>query len=226
MFPQRTCIIPKMMVSAARRSARHPSIVQVSSIASRHFSTTTGISGSNGSFKDHKLNCSKALKKADEGRLFGDLAGDQVSTLEGIGPDRAEALSSIGIHTIKDLATNKYFHIARAIETMSKTEVAGDRPAESIMNIDDGVDKEYHSKSLQEIVEAPVSALLGIGDKKTEAWKHMSVITVGDLANLKYCHWAESLVVLGGFEGKVDQTVDEAATVNSDSDSAAGKDSK
>lgn len=215
------------MLSAARRSARHPSIVLVvSSIASRHFSTTTGISGSSGSFKDHTLNCSKALKKADEGRLFGDLADDQVSALEGIGPDRAEALSSIGIHTIKDLATNKYFHIARAIETMSKTEVAGDRPAESIMNIDDGVDKEYHTRSLQEIVEAPVSALLGIGDKKTEAWKHMSVITVGDLANLKYCHWAESLVVLGGCEGTVDQTVDEAATVNSDSDSTAGKDSK
>lgn len=217
---------PKMLLAAARQS-RQParSSPNISSFGSRHFSSTTiSTSSSSGSFDGHTLNCSKALKKADEGRFFSDLMNDPVSTLEGIGPDRSEALVFLGVHTIKDLSNYKHFHIARAIETMAKTEIAGDRPVGSIMNINEGVDKEYETKSLQEIADAPVSALMGIGDKKSEAWKHMGVVTVRDLANLKYCRWAESIVALSGCEDKNEQaSVEEEDTTSSES---AGKEEK
>jgi len=154
------------------------------------------------SFDNHTLNCSKALKKGREGRLFSDLKTDPVSTLEGIGPKRTEALAILGLKTIEDLANYKFFDMARSITALADTEVIGDRVQDSAMNIDRAIDKDYEVKPFHIIVESPVSALQGLSNQKDEIWKELGVVTVRDLANLKYFRWAQSIVILSEYERK------------------------
>lgn len=146
----------------------------------------------------HKLNCGKALKREDESHSFSSLSEEEVSVLEGIGPGRMEALHTLGIKTIPQLAKFKHYHTARAIVTLSMTEEH--RFAGSVMNINKALDKAHETQSFQELVNAHVTALHGISDSKKDALHELGVTTIGDLAKLKYCRWAESFVWLSKFE--------------------------
>lgn len=69
------------------------------------------------------------------------------------------------------------------------------------MNIDNAVMKEYESKSLKEIADAPVNALQGVSDGDAELLqKAFNVKTVRDLANLKFAKWARAIVDLADTE--------------------------
>mmetsp|Transcript_64297 Transcript_64297/g.76117 ORF Transcript_64297/g.76117 Transcript_64297/m.76117 type:complete len:187 (-) Transcript_64297:234-794(-) len=148
-------------------------------------------------WENYTLNCSKALMKDDEGKHFADIASAPVSTLEGIGAMSTDVLEHLGCKTVKDLATYKYFLLARALVTMAETEVKGDRSDDSVMNVDKGVDKEWESKSLNEIAEAPISALEGLTEKAGDLLQKLGVKCIGDLGKLKYFKWAEAIVLLG-----------------------------
>lgn len=128
------------------------------------------------------------------------LAKEEVSALQGIGPARLQVLNELGIKSIADLANYKYYHTSRAIVALAAVEESSNRLPESVMNINKALDKAYETKSFQDLVEAPVSALQGISEAKGVKLSELGVTTVGDLANLKYCHWAESFVWLCKFE--------------------------
>jgi hypothetical protein len=65
------------------------------------------------------------------------------------------------------------------------------------MNINKAVMKEYESKSLKEIADAPVNAIAGISKGDAEHLKTaFNVKTVRDLAELKYVRWAQAIVAL------------------------------
>lgn len=59
------------------------------------------------------------------------------------------------------------------------------------------LDKAWADKSLPEILAAPVSALKGVSDRDGELLKEaFNVVTVADLAKLKYVRWAQALAAL------------------------------
>jgi hypothetical protein len=68
--------------------------------------------------------------------------------------------------------------------------------------LDKALDKAYESKSLDEILDAPVSALAGVSDGDAE---HLSaafgIKTVRDLGSNKYFAVAGALVALSGHAG-------------------------
>lgn len=151
-------------------------------------------------WENHTLNISEALMKADEGRHLADVVDADVSTLQGIGPSSTMVLSALGVKTIKELATYKYFLMARALKTLSETETKGGRPEGSRMNVDKAVDKAYEAKSLTEICEAPTEALEGIAKDACELLESLGVKSIGDLAEFKYCRWAEAIVDASKYE--------------------------
>jgi hypothetical protein len=151
-------------------------------------------------WEDHQLNISEMVMKADEGRHLTDLVTDEVSTLQGIGPFSATVLSALNIKSIPELAKYKYFLLARSLKTLAETETEGGRPKGSIMNVDHAVDKEYEGKSLKEICEAPTEALEGIAADACELLESLGVKSIGDLAEFKYCRWAEAIVHAAEFE--------------------------
>jgi len=69
------------------------------------------------------------------------------------------------------------------------------------MNINNALVKEYESKPLKELVNAPVDALQGVSanDAKLLA-EAFNVKTIGDLANLKYVKWAKAIATLSDTE--------------------------
>ncbi len=69
------------------------------------------------------------------------------------------------------------------------------------MNINKIVDKAYESKTLRELVNAPVGAISGISanDGKLLA-EAFGVKTISDLANLKYVKWAQAICALADGE--------------------------
>lgn len=149
---------------------------------------------------NHSLNLNSALKKADESHSFSQLAQEQVGILQGIGPARLEALHGLGVKTLVDLANYKHYHTARAIVALAATEQDGERHAESVMNINKALDKKHETMSFRQLVNEPVSALQGISEQKGALLQEVGVTTIGDLANLKYIQWAESIVWLSKFE--------------------------
>lgn len=68
--------------------------------------------------------------------------------------------------------------------------------------LDKALDKAYESKSLDEILEAPVAALAGVSDGDAE---HLAaafgIRTVRDLGNNRYFALAQALVALGSHSG-------------------------
>ncbi|MEU3281896.1 hypothetical protein [Streptomyces antibioticus] len=65
------------------------------------------------------------------------------------------------------------------------------------IDLDKVLDKAWADKSLPEILAAPVSALKGVSDKDGELLQEaFGVVTVADLAELKYAHWAQALAAL------------------------------
>jgi predicted flap endonuclease-1-like 5' DNA nuclease len=159
-------------------------------------STETGWEG-------HTLNASQALMKADEGRHFVAVIKYNVTTLQGIGPVASKVLDALGIHTIEQLAKYKYFLIARAIKTLAEMETKGGRPAGSVMNVDKAVDKDWEATSFTEMCDAPTEILDGITKDACDLLESLGCKTIGDLGDLKYCRWAEALVVAAKYENNM-----------------------
>jgi len=68
--------------------------------------------------------------------------------------------------------------------------------------LDKALDKAYESKSLQEILDAPVSALAGISDGDAEKLEAaFGIKTVRDLGSNKYFTAAAALVALSSHVG-------------------------
>ena len=147
------------------------------------------------------LNINGALKKEYEVKPLRVLVEQDAGIIQGIGPVHLNALNELGIKTIRDLADYKFYHRARAIVNLVDAEEANARLPEATMNLNKLLMKEFEAKSLSDIAQAPVMALEGITQEKARTLElQFDVITVTDLASMRYCRWAESMVRLAPLE--------------------------
>jgi predicted RecB family nuclease len=71
------------------------------------------------------------------------------------------------------------------------------------MNINFAVDKAYESKSLKELVNAPVAAIQGVSEGDAKHLKEaFGIDTIADLAHNKYFGIAQAIVQLAKLEEK------------------------
>jgi len=69
------------------------------------------------------------------------------------------------------------------------------------MNINKALSKAFETKSLKELVDAPVSAIQGVTENDAKLLNEaFNVKTIGDLAKLKYVKWAQAIVTLAETE--------------------------
>nr|WP_320025817.1 hypothetical protein [uncultured Acetobacterium sp.] len=69
------------------------------------------------------------------------------------------------------------------------------------MNINKALDKAFESKTLKEILDAPVSALAGVSENDGKLLEEaFGIKTVGDLGKNKYFLWAQSISNLSATE--------------------------
>ncbi|CAB9506592.1 expressed unknown protein [Seminavis robusta] len=147
-----------------------------------------------------QLNINLALIKKEEMGYFNDIVKHPVTTLQGIGPKHSEQLANLGIKSIQQLADYKFYLLAKSIKTLSQVEEENNRLEGAVMNLDKGVDKQFEHYCLAELVRQPVHALQGISPTGAETFQTLGVKTIEDLAEFKYCKWAEAIVVAAKFE--------------------------
>ena len=87
--------------------------------------------------------------KESENRSLQSIIKDPTETLQGIGPKSSSSLEAIGIRTIKDLSTYKFYHLSKAIATMAETEEEGKRDDGADMNLNFALDKQFEKCSLK-----------------------------------------------------------------------------
>lgn len=146
------------------------------------------------------MNINFAIIKAEEGKPFSELKDHPVETLQGIGPVHSEWLEQLGIKTIQQMADYKFYHLSKAISTLAQKEEPGSRIETSQLNLNKGLDKEFEPYALLDLLEQPVHALSGLTPKAGETFASLGVKNIGDLANFKYCQWAEAIATAAKFE--------------------------
>ena len=148
----------------------------------------------------YTFNVNKALDKEFETKPLREVIKLPPSALQGLADHANEMLASFRVKTIEDLAKWKHARIAQAICTLAEVEEDGKRDDKSEMNINKALDKEFETKSLKEIAQAPAHALEGLADWTDSTLAKLRVKTVGDLAKWKFVLWAQALVELAQFE--------------------------
>ena len=151
-------------------------------------------------WEDHKCNAANALMKANETDHFSDIAKDSIRALQGIGLMHEAVSKALNIETVEDLATYKYYLMAKALKTMAEVEVKDGRFPGSAMNVDEAVDKEAESMTFNEMIESPIHILQGLTPDAEELFKTMGVKNVGELADWKFARWAEAIVELSKYD--------------------------
>lgn|SRR3990167_4244683 len=151
---------------------------------------------------EYTFNFNKAVDKAQEVKTFTDLKALPPSALQGLTERGDVVFAKVKIQTIEDLGRWKYYHIAKAIKTLAETEEEGARNPEGDANLNSALDKEWETKTFNEMLNAPISALQGLGDWVDGAFKELRPApkTIGELADWKYCHWAEAITTLSLYE--------------------------
>mmetsp|Transcript_51220 Transcript_51220/g.112260 ORF Transcript_51220/g.112260 Transcript_51220/m.112260 type:complete len:169 (+) Transcript_51220:69-575(+) len=148
----------------------------------------------------YALNVNAAVDKEWEAKSFREIAAAPVEAMQGIGPKGKEQLEKLKIMTVRDLADWKYFKVAQAIAILAPKETAGERHAETQLNINKAMDKAHETKSLTEILALPPSALQGLADWTDAALGELGITSISKLAEYKYAHWAQSICTLADYE--------------------------
>lgn len=68
------------------------------------------------------MNINLAVDKAFETKTLKEIAASPTHALQGLTPAHAEHLAALGIKTIGDMGTNKFFLWAQAIATLAARE--------------------------------------------------------------------------------------------------------
>jgi predicted RecB family nuclease len=197
---QEDSIFGLRIVDAAQQSktkAKHPIIIMSEEPPAKK--TKTG-------WEDHKCNTANALMKANENDHLTDIAKAPITILQGIGEKHNDMLEHLHIKTVSELATYKYYLMARALKTLAEVEEKDGRKPESVMNVDKAVDKEQEKMTFTEMVASPIHIIQGLTKEAEELFKHLGVHTVGELAEFKYARWAEALLEMSKYENTLTET--------------------
>uniref|UniRef100_A0A7S1M2R5 Uncharacterized protein n=1 Tax=Alexandrium catenella TaxID=2925 RepID=A0A7S1M2R5_ALECA len=150
--------------------------------------------------KAYAMNLNNMLDKDVEACSLHSLVSQPVSALQGLAALGTEVLSARKVVTVQDLARWKFFKIARGLLACEAAEDVGHRDKAADMNINKALDKAWETKSVTEILDAPVSALQGLTPDDDTRFAKVHVRSIRDLGSWKYARWAEAICDLAEFE--------------------------
>ena len=123
--------------------------------------------------------------------------------IEGLADWTDTVFKKLGIMTVGDLATWKYFLRAEALVELAGREIEGGRATTSKLNVNNALDKAYEKKSFKEVVQLPPSALQGIAEHTDDDLKRLRIHTIEDLGKWKYAKWASAIMICAKLEEDV-----------------------
>ena len=128
------------------------------------------------------------------------------SSLQGLEHSADEIFAKLRIESIEDLGAWKFYKIAKSIAVLATTEERGRRNPIGSSNFNAAVIQEWETKSFNEILDAPITALQGLADWVPGSLNQLPLAprTVRQLAEWKYCQWAEAFINLAASNGIIE----------------------
>mmetsp|Transcript_137044 Transcript_137044/g.382122 ORF Transcript_137044/g.382122 Transcript_137044/m.382122 type:complete len:312 (-) Transcript_137044:48-983(-) len=148
----------------------------------------------------YSLNINGAVDKEFEGSSLRVIAAAPTSALQGIAERGRLVLRKLGMKTIRDLGTWKYYKIAKAIVGLAALEARGRREEGSGMNINKALVKKHETDALQDILKLPPSALQGLAEWTDVELASLHITTIAALGEWKFAKWSEWIADLAEYE--------------------------
>mmetsp|Transcript_19124 Transcript_19124/g.24116 ORF Transcript_19124/g.24116 Transcript_19124/m.24116 type:complete len:194 (-) Transcript_19124:514-1095(-) len=150
----------------------------------------------------YTMNINLAVDKGFETKSLTEISESPVACLQGISDRGGEILEKYKVKTVADLANWKFARWCEAIDDLADQEEDGCRAEGSMMNLNKALDKEYETKPLKEIKDAPLASVQGLSDAAVEYLDSLTpkVDTISKLGNWKYYKWAKSITTLAAVE--------------------------
>jgi len=159
----------------------------------------------------YSMNINKAVDKAYEKRSLREILSEPISTIQGLTHLADDALAPLGLRTVRDLGTWRFYLLARAIVTLAEKEEllarssTGTSPAappapSQQMNIRSALDREHERKSLKHVLKLPPSAFNMFPGSADAALAKLKISTIQQLGSRKTFEWAHAMVELERYE--------------------------
>lgn len=153
------------------------------------------------------MNINNAMDKAWEGETLSNMAQAPISALQGLAEWTDTEFAKLGLSSIYELGTWKYFLWARALCKLSETEIPDKREVDSRMNVNNALDKAHEGKHLKDVMKLPPSALQGLAEWVDEPLAKLHVKTIQQLGTWKFAEWANAMAVMTPLEKELPPVV-------------------
>jgi len=141
-----------------------------------------------------KMNVNNMIEKDLHGKMLQSYVKEKPSAFQGMTEGHDAILNVLGIKSIEELAKNKHFRLASAINEVAF--LGGKR--NQVMNVDEVVDKAFEGTCLHTILEGPPSALNGLAGHADATLQEVypAITTVQELGSYKFAEWANAMFTL------------------------------
>jgi len=160
--------------------------------------------------KAYAMNLDLALDKASEGKSLKEILDGPVSSIQGLTDAADAAFAEVGVKTVRDLGSWRFYLLARAVVTLAEKEdtksAAGHRASDEHpsashhMNIREALDREHETKSLKSVLHLHPSAFNMFPEKVDAILKKLNITTIKGLGSRKTFAWANAMVELEKYE--------------------------
>mmetsp|Transcript_38315 Transcript_38315/g.119644 ORF Transcript_38315/g.119644 Transcript_38315/m.119644 type:complete len:274 (-) Transcript_38315:131-952(-) len=148
----------------------------------------------------YHMNVNLAVTKEFEGTSLQKIAASPPHAIQGVAEHSDGMMQDLGIKTVREMGTWKFYRMARAICTLSDKEEVGHTHAGSGLNIRNALDAEYETCSLKAVLSLPLSALAGFPPKCDKLIADLRIKTIGQLGMRRTFAWAAAIAELADLE--------------------------
>uniref|UniRef100_A0A7S1B0R9 EF-hand domain-containing protein n=1 Tax=Noctiluca scintillans TaxID=2966 RepID=A0A7S1B0R9_NOCSC len=165
-------------------------------VASRYVTAVLGMTK-----EPYHMNVNFAVVKEYESKTLQELCEAPPHAIQGISELSDEVMSVLGLKTVRDMGTWRFYRHSRAIVALAEKEEA--HAGNGKMNIRNGLDREHETKSLKDIQNLHVSALAGFPAKCDDLLAKLRINTIQQLGKRKVFAWAAAIVDLAELQQAV-----------------------
>eukprot|EP00316_Scyphosphaera_apsteinii_P011609 CAMPEP_0119326578 /NCGR_PEP_ID=MMETSP1333-20130426/68717_1 /TAXON_ID=418940 /ORGANISM="Scyphosphaera apsteinii, Strain RCC1455" /LENGTH=422 /DNA_ID=CAMNT_0007334917 /DNA_START=73 /DNA_END=1341 /DNA_ORIENTATION=+ len=142
------------------------------------------------------MNINDAMDKQWEGSTITAIAQAPISALQGLAGWTDAEFAKLGLSSIAEFGSWKFFLWARALCKLSETELPEKREVASRMNLNFALDKAHEGKHLKEILKLPPSALQGLAEWVDKPLAALHINNIQQLGTWKFAEWASAISLL------------------------------
>jgi len=150
--------------------------------------------------KPYAMNIDKAVIKELEGKPLKEILNAPISAIQGLSDMNADTLGALGLKTVRDLGSWKFFLLARAIHTLADKEDQAPGASGGRMNIREALDRVHEAKTLKQVCRLHPSAFNMFPESADAVLAKLRIKTIEHLATRKTFAWANAMVELEKFE--------------------------